>query len=175
MRLSQNLLKALIQYRCKKFVGSAILLAGIVIGLKYHGTSLYYLALVISAFGFFLIYGGKRLPRYRAPDGDPEDVRQYIGASIRMTDPEVERSFSLHNVVKIEIETTGDGPFDEDIYWIFHLQNERPIRMAGPVAQSQGIFDAMSGFVGADIELTIKAAATVEPALFLIWEKTPNE
>ena len=77
-------------------------------------------------------------------------------------------------MVKIEIETTGDGPFDEDLYWIFHLQTEPPVRMAGPVALGSGIFDALEGFTGADIENTIQAAATVEPAMFLIWERDGN-
>ena len=91
------------------------------------------------------------------------------------SDPESEHSFSFGDVVKIEIETTGDGPFNEDLYWIFHLQPGSPVRMAGPVALMQGIFNALEGFDGADFEAAIQAAATAEPALFLIWEKVGSE
>ena len=100
---------------------------------------------------------------------------QYRGPATIFTEPESARRFSLSDVIKIDIETTGDGPFDEDLYWFFYLQSEPPIRMAGPVAMGQGIFEALEGFEGADFEASIKAAATVEPALFAIWEKGKRE
>ncbi len=97
------------------------------------------------------------------------------GLVTTFTDPESARSFLLSDVIKIVIETTGDGPFDEDLYWIFYLQSEPPVRMAGPVAMAQGIFEALNGLDGVDFEASIQASSTVEPALFSIWEKAKND
>jgi len=100
--------------------------------------------------------------RQAAPHGD---------LTTTLTDPETERSFPLSDVTKIEIETTGDGPFDEDLYWIFYLRSGPPVRLAGGVAQGQDIFSVLDMFDGVNFENVIQSAAVVDPALFLIWEK----
>lgn len=156
----------------EKLIGGVILLVGVLIGVIYYGTILHWPAILISAFGLFVMNKGEKLARYQKPNDDPVAIEV---TQRRMNyfapDGDGERSFSLNDVVRIEIETTGDGPFDEDLYWIFHLNGELPVRIEGPFAMSQGIFDVLEGFVGADFEKAIEAASTVVPALFLIWEK----
>lgn len=88
-----------------------------------------------------------------------------------LSDPETGRRFTLNDVVKIEVETTGNGPFDEDLYWIFHLQSAPRVRMAGGVAQGLGIFDVLERFDGVHYENAVQSASTVTAALFPIWEK----
>jgi hypothetical protein len=139
----------------------------------YANTPLGWAVMVVGSVGYLLIRLGSDLPRF--PKRKPSVPKSlYTGPARSFIEPESERSFNLTDVVKIEIETTGDGPFDEDLYWIFHLQTEPPVRMAGPVALGSGIFDTLEGFTGADIENTIQAAATVEPAMFLIWKRDGN-
>lgn len=157
------------------FAGLVTISAIILLVDKYFaGTWLWWGVVILSCTGYLYLRINRDL--YWSPlRRKPPATAQYTGPERRFADPESERDFPLSNVVKIEIETTGDGPFDEDLYWIFHLKNARPVRMAGPVAHSQGIIDALTDFDGADIEKTIKAAATVDPALFLIWEQSPHE
>jgi len=138
------------------------------------GTLFWWIVVVISCSGYLYMRIHRDL-HWNPLDRSKGKLGRYVGPDTTLTDPESERSFALNDVVKIEIETTGDGPFDEDLYWIFHLNAEPPVRIAGPVAMGQGIFDALEGFDGADFEAAIQAAATVEPALFLIWEKIGNE
>lgn len=88
-----------------------------------------------------------------------------------LTDPETGRSFALIDVVKIDVETTGNGPFDEDLYWIFHLQSAPRVRMAGGVAQGLGISNVLEQFDGVHYDNVIQSASIVVPALFPIWEK----
>lgn len=133
------------------------------------GTLFWWIVIILSCVGYIYMRIDRDLHWH--PLRKKPRILQYSGPDASLTDPESKRSFSLHDVVKIEIETTGDGPFDEDFYWIFHLQSAPPVRMAGPVGQMQGIFDILNQFDGADFEKTIQASATVEPAQFLIWEK----
>lgn len=151
-------------------LGLAAISAFILLVDKYLAGTLFWWVVVILSCGGYLYL---RIHRdfYWNPlrMGKPKTAR-YSGPATTFTDPESQRSLSLHDVVRIEIETTGDGPFGEDFYWIFHLTDQPNVRIAGPVAHSQGIFDALAGFDGADFEKAIQAAATVEPALFLIWE-----
>ncbi|GEM_PF-2377192 len=149
----------------------------------YSGTALWWVAAIIAAGGFFYVRvywgldknsGKKRALELAALKEEFANPPRYNGPDISFYEPESERHFALKNVLKIEIETTGDAPFDEDLYWVFDLQSARPVRMAGPVAMGEGIFPALKWFVGADIEKTITAAATVDHAFFHVWEKSKN-
>lgn len=142
---------------------------------KYLVGTLFWWVVMIIGCGGYLYLRIHRDLHWNPLATRKKETAQYTGPAASFTDPESERSFSLNDVVKIEIETTGDGPFDEDLYWIFHLQSKAAVRMAGPVAQGLGIFNALEFFIGADIEKTIQAAATVERAYFLIWERDPIE
>lgn len=153
----------------------AIISAFILLVDKYLAGTLFWWIVVVLSCGGYLYMRIHRDLHWNPLDTGKRQAARYVGPGTTLTDPESERSFALNDVVKIEIETTGDGPFDEDLYWIFYLQSEAPVRMAGPVAMGQGIFDALEGFNGADIEASIQAASTVEPAVFLIWEKVGNE
>ncbi len=138
---------------------------------KYLAGTLFWWIVVIISCGGYLYLRIHRDLHWNPLDRSKGMLGRYVGPDTTLTDPESERSFALNDVVKIEIETTGDGPFDEDFYWVFYLQSEPPVRMAGPVAQMQGILDTLENFIGADIEKTIQASATVVPAYFLIWER----
>ena len=153
----------------------AIISAFILLIDKYYADSPIWWAVMVPAVGGYLYLRIHRDLHWNPLNTGKRQAAPYHGPDTTLTDPESERSFSFSDVDKIEIETTGDGPFDEDLYWIFYLQLEAPVRMAGPVALEQGVFDALKEFDGVDFRAAIQAAATVEPALFLIWEKVGNE
>ncbi|MCK4711863.1 MAG: hypothetical protein KAT26_03170, partial [Marinosulfonomonas sp.] len=163
MRFFRSGIKALLRQPHEKLIGGAILLVGVSIGAVYFGTILHWPAILIGAFGLFVMKKGKRLARYQGVYDAPKVVETTERRNIYFG-PEGDDSFSLNDVVKIEIETTGDGPFDEDLYWIFYLSGDAPVRMAGPVAMGHGIFDVLDGFVGADMEKVIESASVVDPA-----------
>ncbi|WP_456386350.1 hypothetical protein [Profundibacter sp.] len=149
----------------------------------YSGTALWWGVAVITAGGFLYVRiywgldknaGKKRALELAALKEEAANPPRYNGPDTSFYEPESERHFALKDVLRIEMETTGNAPFDEDLYWIFYLQSAAPVRMAGPVAMGEGIFTALKWFVGADIEKAITAAATVDHAFFQIWERSKN-
>jgi len=149
----------------------AIISAFILLVDKYLAGTLFWWIVVVISCGSYLYLRIHRDLRWNPLDRSKGHLGRYVGPDTTLTDPESEPSFSLEDVVKIEIETTGDGPFGEDFYWIFYLQSEPPVRMAGPAAQMQGVFDTSENFIETNIEKAIQASATVEPAHFLIRER----
>lgn len=142
----------------------AVLSAAILLVDRYYADSSIWWLVAVPIVGGYLYL---RIDRDQSPtDSDLSDT---------LTDPETGRSFSLSDVVKIEVETTGGGPFDEDLYWIFQLQSKPRVRMAGGVAQGLGIFGILEQFDGVNFENVIQSASTVTPALFPIWEKPRYE
>ncbi len=163
-------LKAIKSFVTALFV-LAVISAFILLVDKYLAGTVFWWIVVIITCGGYLYLRMVRDLNWSPFSRGKQQAPQTVLPTTTLTDPESERSFSLTDVVKIEIETTGDGPFDEDLYWIFHLPSDPPVRMAGGVAQGLGVIDLLQRFDGVNFEGIIQSASTTEPALFLIWEK----
>lgn len=173
--MAKSDLKALRSFTITLFVLAAISAFILLVDKYLAGTVFWWIVVILSCGGYLYMRIVRDLnwspfnvgkPQVAQPSDMPSDLTTIL------TDPETGRSFSLTNVTKIEVETTGGGPFDEDLYWIFHLQSKPRVRMAGGVAQGLGIFDVLKQFDGVNFEKVIQSASTVTPAMFLIWEKT---
>lgn len=163
----------------KSFVKTLFVLAAICAFIllvdKYlAGTFMWWIVVILTCAGYLYMRVHRDL-NWRPAALRHKQTPQYNGTVNTLTNPETGRSFALRNVTKIEIETTGNGPFDEDLYWIFSLRSSLSVRMPGGVAQGLGVVGVLEGFEGVDFENVILAASTTEPALFLIWEKNDNE
>jgi len=85
--------------------------------------------------------------------------------------PQVGDSFSLDDVVRIEIETIDDALLDDEAYWLFHFADAPTVRMTDSDAVGQGISEALAGFSGVDTEKVKLASGYGQCGLFLIWQK----
>ncbi|MCX2779118.1 hypothetical protein [Microbulbifer thermotolerans] len=77
------------------------------------------------------------------------------------------------NVSKIEIVTSDEGPWSEDLWWvIFQEDCEEPTLMPGGTENINAIFNVLeTQFSGASMENIIKAMGSTSNAKFAVWEK----
>lgn len=75
------------------------------------------------------------------------------------------------NVEKIEIFTSDDGPWSEDLWWLFYLKDrEDPIDVPNGSKGIAKIFDVLkSQFDNAKMEEIAKAIGSTNVAVFEIW------
>ena len=72
---------------------------------------------------------------------------------------------------KVEVVTTGDGPFAPDVFWVLHGRN-------GGCAIPQGatgdrhVLERLQALPGFDNEAVIAAMSSTSARRFLCWERT---
>lgn len=81
----------------------------------------------------------------------------------------------LESVIRIEIETTDDGPLEDDLFWLFHLLGGTIVRIPGSAVGADFLFDALAGFSGANYEQVIAASGSTAQHVFVIWQKPPTK
>lgn len=77
----------------------------------------------------------------------------------------------LPSVSRIEIETTGQGPYEDDLFWCFYQNNGHQARIPASAVGSELLFDALASFPGADYEKVIAASGSTTENVFVIWQK----
>jgi hypothetical protein len=79
------------------------------------------------------------------------------------------------NVEKIEIFTSDDGPWSEDLWWLFYLKDrEDPIDVPNGSKGITKIFDVLkSQFDNANMEEIANAIGSTNVAVFEIWTSKP--
>ncbi|PIE15122.1 MAG: hypothetical protein CSA70_00560 [Rhodobacterales bacterium] len=77
----------------------------------------------------------------------------------------------LPDVTRIEIETTGDGPTEPDLFWVFTHAGGRRARIPANALGADLLVDALASFPGADYKGVITASGTTVPQHFVIWQK----
>ncbi|MFV2035401.1 MAG: hypothetical protein ACC631_09900, partial [Halocynthiibacter sp.] len=128
------------------------------------------LGLGLAVLGVFLFWTGLLRARVRLMQGGPGLV-EIIERRMTYFSPGGGGSFSLNDVTRIEIETTGDGPEEEDMFWLFHLPDRTCARIPASAAEAEGIIDALTAFPGANYEFVVAASGSTESGLYLIWQK----
>lgn len=78
---------------------------------------------------------------------------------------------ALPAVIRIEIETTGAGPADDDLFWRFTESGGHMLRIPAAAVGAEKLLDALASFPGADYQKVIMASGITEPGLFEIWRK----
>lgn len=86
--------------------------------------------------------------------------------------PEGGAAIALPSVIRIEIETTGAGPFEDDLFWRFTSEEGEQLRIPGSAHGADRLFDALAQFPGADYGRVVAASGSTEQALFLIWQRS---
>lgn len=76
----------------------------------------------------------------------------------------------LDDLTKLEIMTTDQGPYTQDVFWVFWLQDQSTVMIPNNAQGSEKIFDAIDGLPGVSFHKVIAAMGSTENARFTIWE-----
>jgi len=150
-------------------IGLAVFALGLWVFLRSFGV-LAWLGAAAAIVGVLLVLTGAIRVRFRVPHGGP-GVVEIIERRMTYFGPEGGRSFSFDEVKKIEIETTEGGPSFDDLFWIFHLEGNPPVRIPASAAEGEEIIDALSAFSGVNSKNVVDACLTTSRERFLVWEK----
>lgn len=95
-----------------------------------------------------------------------------LHGSIRLPG-ESPRLIPWSDVSKIEIVTTDQGPWEEDVWWLFYLnEQEIPIDMPQGTQNHERIFDVLeSFFTDVRMDRISKAMGSTSNAKFEVWSK----
>ena len=117
----------------------------------------------------FLVAGLQRA-RVKPRSGGPGMIELDEG-QLTYLHPENGLIVALPAVTRIEIETTGDGPFADDLYWRFFATGGQAARIPASAVGADRLFDALASFPGADYQMVIEASGSTSPHVFVIWQK----
>ena len=70
---------------------------------------------------------------------------------------------------KVEVVTTGDGPFAPDVFWVLHGRNGGCAIPQGPTGDSQ-LLERLQALPGFDNNAVIAAMSSTSDGRFLCWE-----
>ena len=85
---------------------------------------------------------------------------------------EEKRNIPWNKVCKIEIVTTDQGPWEEDVWWLFFLEGiEEPIDIPQGAKGNEKIFDALENhFENVNMKEIQKAMGSTSNAKFDVWQ-----
>jgi len=149
--------------------GAAVVVFGLWIILRTHGF-LVWLGVAIILAGLMLAWTGVIRARFRVLRDGP-GVIEIDERQVTVFGPVDGGSFSLDEVRRIEIETTGKGALAPDMFWLFHLATGEVQRIAGSATGAELIFDELASFPGAAYENVIAASQSADQGRFLVWQK----
>lgn len=78
-------------------------------------------------------------------------------------------SVSLNDLTSVVIETTDDGPINDDTFWIIRDLFGSVVRIPNTAGGNEMLFDAVSALNGVSFEQISTAMASTSPAIFTIW------
>ena len=80
------------------------------------------------------------------------------------------RDMSIDALERVEIRTTGNGPAETDLFWLFHALGEPPLIIPGDAAGVGALFDVLSALPGADFDRVTAASGSTRDETFVIWQ-----
>jgi hypothetical protein len=76
------------------------------------------------------------------------------------------------DLVKVEIVTTDEGPWSEDLFFLLEGVDGKGVAIAGGLAQDCGLIAALQQRLpDIDNDAIIQGASSTENARFLVWRK----
>lgn len=84
-----------------------------------------------------------------------------------------ERDIAFSSVEQIDIITTDQGPWQEDVWWCFYLSNEeKPLYLPqGIKGEDQILLVLEKHFAGIDFQTFIMAMGSADNAVFNLWRR----
>lgn len=93
---------------------------------------------------------------------DDAGIRRKVGEELS--------EVSWDELVRIQIVTTDQGPFVDDVFWLFFAGDGR-VCMVPSSEISGGIFARLERFEDVDYEAAIRAMGSTDNASFLVWSR----
>ncbi len=78
---------------------------------------------------------------------------------------------SVDNLVRVHIDTTIDGPYQSDIFWVMTPEEGPALHIPGDAVGAAKIFDALAPLEGVDYEAAIRGSSKTRAGSFLVWER----
>lgn len=125
---------------------------------------------VIVFIGFLLVAAGVQRGRVKPRSGG-QGLIELDEGRLTFLNREQGAIVELPEVLRIEIITTGAGPAEDDLFWVFHTTSGQVARIPGAAVGSEKLFDALAAFPGADYSKVIAASGSTEDNVFVIWQK----
>ena len=84
-----------------------------------------------------------------------------------------ERDIAFSAIEQIDIITTDQGPWQEDVWWCFYLSNEeKPVYLPqGIKGEEQILLVLEKHFAGIDFQTFIMAMGSADNAVFNLWRR----
>ena len=81
---------------------------------------------------------------------------------------------ALEALILVEIVTTGEGPFQDDLFWVLHQSGEPPLIIPGSADGAAGLLDAFEALPGFSYPNVTAAMASTEDRRFVLWRREPG-
>lgn len=123
---------------------------------------LYVFAMVLVVCAVVFWRGGARSLPVPVPEVviDERGIRRHI----RGTD----ESVAWDDLVRIEIMTTDEGPFAEDVFWLFVAHDGTGCALPGGAVQ-EALWERLKQLPDVDFEAVVRAMGSTESASFQVW------
>ena len=79
-------------------------------------------------------------------------------------------SIQWDRLVKVEIMTTDDGPFSEDVFWVLR-EPDRGCVIPSGIPEAEVLTEKLQALPGFDNQAMISAMGSTENARFVVWQK----
>ncbi len=134
-----------------------------------HSSDLVLIAGLILIPGL-IIYGLRLMLSDDSPY-NPLSFEYQPSAGLIRSDTETVQQIPWADVEKIDILTTDQGPWAEDLWWLFYLKGQaEPVQLGSEVTGCNQLFNALENhFQTADMETVIQAMGSTSNQVFHIW------
>lgn len=150
-------------------IGIAVLALGVYGAMTAFGFFVY-VSFVLIIGGLAIIRVGVRRARFPVRKGGA-GVVEVDERQITYFGPLGGAAVSIDALVRVEVETTAQGPCGADLFWVFYTDGAMPLRVPGNAEGVATLFDALAALPGVDYQAATSAAAATGPDVFAIWTK----
>ena len=117
----------------------------------------------VLAVSALIVYGWLQLYGFRPKFGHGQ-----IDAQGRVVGPGLPAAIDWDLLARIEIVTTDQGPFQDDVFWLFVNADGSACSIAGGDVGSS-VLDRVSELPGVHFDAIIQAMGSCEDARFVVW------
>jgi hypothetical protein len=103
----------------------------------------------------------------------PKFGRGQVDARGQLVGPGTRAAIAWDTLVRIEIVTTDQGPFQEDVFWFFVDADGSACSLPGAEVDGS-VLERVSALPGVHYEAVIQAMGSCEDAQFLVWSRTES-
>ena len=116
----------------------------------------------LIGYGWFQLYGFR-----------PKFSRGQVDAQGQLVGPGLPAGVDWDLLARIEIVTTDQGPFQDDVFWFFVNADGSACSIPGGDVDSS-VLDRVSALPGVHFEAIIQAMGSCEDARFLVWSRAES-